>query len=74
MSNERFPIQTDARYLKTQTIPWEYAQEAYKEYTALFGAGQSLERIAARGGFGMEEIVRLLVLRCRRLENQLTKH
>ena len=34
------------------TIPWWLAEEAYKFYAEIYGTGQSLERLAERGGFG----------------------
>jgi hypothetical protein len=59
-----FPI------IANSEIPWEYAEEIHREYAHEFSNGQSLERIAARGGFGTEEAIRLLVRRIRRLENR----
>jgi hypothetical protein len=41
-------------------IPWEHAESAYVEYSARFGTGQSLERLHVRGGFGVEEIIKLM--------------
>jgi len=41
-------------------IPWWLAEIAYKEYANQFGNGQTLERIAERGGFGRKELVSLL--------------
>lgn len=37
-------------------ISWEEAEKVYKMYSYVFGNGQSLERIAQRGGFGHGEI------------------
>jgi hypothetical protein len=37
-------------------IDWETAELIYKEYSALYGTGQSLERLNERGGFGWEEV------------------
>jgi hypothetical protein len=37
-------------------IDWETAELIYKEYSALYGTGQSLERINERGGFGWAEV------------------
>ena len=42
------------------TIPWWLAEEAYKRYVKEGGRGQSLERLAERGGFGREELVYLI--------------
>lgn len=42
------------------TIPWWLAEEAYKEYKRRFGGDQSLERIAARGGWARQELLWLL--------------
>jgi len=36
-------------------IPWAMAERAYETYTRLFGASQSLDRLAERGGFGFIE-------------------
>lgn len=61
-----FPLQAlDASTRQTLTIPFAYAEAAYLEYVEQYGSGQSLERIAQRGGFGVQEILQLL---CRRLE------
>lgn len=38
-------------------IPWWLAEEAYVYYSAKYGKGQSLERLAERGGFGREELL-----------------
>lgn len=45
-----FPIQSGA-----PAVRWELAQKAYTTYADLFGTSQSLERLAERGGFGLEE-------------------
>lgn len=44
-----FPIQ------QSEPVPWGYAERAYRTYSARFGTQQSLERLAERGGFGLEE-------------------
>lgn len=44
-----FPIQ-DA-----SPIPWACAERAYQTYLRHGGRGQSLERLAERGGFGLQE-------------------
>lgn len=41
-------------------IPWWLAEEAYEYYSNQYGTGQSLERLAERGGFGREELLFLL--------------
>lgn len=46
---KRFPIQ------QTGSVPWEAAEKAYTAYAARYGTGQSLERLAERGGFGLAE-------------------
>lgn len=38
------------------SIPWSVAEKAYSVYAAEFGLGQSLERLAERGGFGLGEM------------------
>ena len=66
-----FPIQggsthqrrdTEGRLIRDQrcTIPWWLAEEAYQWYANRFGNGQSLERLAERGGFGRDELLMLL--------------
>lgn len=71
---ERFPIQGESRPVWTAgtgsqmrmkhfqgfTIPWEVAEAAYRQYSAWFSNGQSLERLAQRGGFGRDELLMLL--------------
>lgn len=47
-------------YGQASFIPWWLAEEAYQQYVRLFGDGQSLERIAERGGFGRGELLALL--------------
>lgn len=47
-------------YSSPSTIPWWLAEIAYEQYSALHGTQQSLEHLAARGGFGRYELVRLL--------------
>ena len=70
MSDDRrpFPIQRET-YLpqprssekgKACTVPWWLAEVAYESYSKSFGAAQSLERIAERGGFGRAELVSLI--------------
>ena len=38
------------------TIPWSVAEQAFLGYVKKYGQGQSLETIAKRGGFGVEEL------------------
>lgn len=57
MSEERFPIQ-DRR---VTSIKYEYAKLAYTEYALRYGTDQSLKRLGERGGFGIVEVVELLV-------------
>lgn len=65
---KRFPIQAlDSMVRQRITVKWNYAEEAYKEYSDKFGTTQSLERLAERGGFSVEEIVWLLFDRIQRL-------
>ena len=70
----RFPLQAYEMCRSLITVPWAYAEEAYKEYSAQFGTSQTLERLAERGGFGASEIVMLLVQRCKRLEAKPTNN
>ena len=62
MAEKRFPIQAEysPKKLVATEIPWWLAEVAYKHYTQLFGSQQSLERLAERGGFGRDELLRLL--------------
>lgn len=64
---KKFPLQEE----KFTDIPWEIAEEAYKEYSAKYGKDQSLERIAERLGFGKLEIILLLFDRIKRIEKTL---
>ena len=51
-----FPIQGDLRTRRPKfKIPWGLADEAYLTYSKLFSRGQSLERLAERGGFDLKE-------------------
>jgi hypothetical protein len=66
--NRPFPIQRDRDWNKERemedhpscTIPWWLAEEAYTWYSKCFGTGQSLQRLADRGGFGRKELLMLL--------------
>ena len=44
-----FPIQ------RSTPIRWHLAQRAYDTYARLYGTEQTLERLAERGGFGLQE-------------------
>lgn len=69
MAEEKmFPIQgKETCNGRDVRIPWGHAEEAYKEYEAQYGDRQSLDRMAERGGFGVFEIIDLLVQRIRRI-------
>jgi len=58
-----FPIQGDFVRGKGKraesVIPWWLAEIAYEDYHAHY-PGQSLERLAERGGFGRAELVELI--------------
>ena len=64
------PVQKIAGYTGDGRIPFEVAEEAYKEYSAVYGTRQTLERLNQRGGFGAEELMILLYDRCKRLERE----
>lgn len=54
-----FPILADhGRNTKPAptSIPWSVADKAYHVYRSRYGSGQSLERLAERGGFGANEM------------------
>ena len=62
-SQKNFPIQKTYGVggNEPQTvIPWWLAEEAYSYYASRFGRGQSLERLAERGGFARKELLGLL--------------
>ena len=64
MSEQRhFPLQPARRGYPGATaplsIPWSVAERAYGAYASMYGRGQSLERLAERGGFGVEEMDQL---------------
>jgi len=61
------PLQSD------RTIPRVVAEEAYKEYVAQNGHGQSFDRLHERGGFGAAELGILLYHRIKRLEAENAK-
>lgn len=39
------------------TIPWWLAEEAYRDYARRYGGGQTLDELAARGGFSRDELL-----------------
>lgn len=56
MNERRFPVMAD-RGSGRIMIPWSLAEEAYLVYDSRYGGGgQSLERVAERGGFGASEM------------------
>lgn len=58
MSEQKtFPIQSKRGAAPHPTrISWETAELAYSVYASEYGRGQSLERLAERGGFGPGEM------------------
>lgn len=57
---KEFPLQTQRDCPPgPRQIPWSVAEKAYGEYSRLYGSGQSLERLAERGGFGWGEMDKL---------------
>ena len=62
-----FPIQQDSMrddsgrmiHLHRSTIPWWLAEEAFKIYHNHWPS-QSLQELADRGGFGRQELLKLL--------------
>jgi hypothetical protein len=56
-----FPIQAQRGAAPhPMQVPWHVAELAYSVYAGQNGTGQSLERLAQRGGFGPEEMDELL--------------
>jgi len=61
--NRPFPIQAEVaingRWGRRAgcTIPWWLAEAIYEQYEKRFHTGQTLERIAERGGFCREEVL-----------------
>ena len=54
-----FPMQPDRHdgEIDAPSLPWEVAEAIYTHmYAQLHGSGQSLERLAERGGFSFGEI------------------
>lgn len=52
MTDKTFPILSGGG----RHIPWIVAEKAYWEYAKRYGTGQSIERIAERGGFAESEL------------------
>jgi len=64
-----FPIQAEGYHRddegriihsRSSAIPWWLAEIAYEEYSRVYSNGQSLERLAERGGFGRTELLRFI--------------
>lgn len=64
--NRPFPIQSEWQshgrwgVRSACEIPWWLADAAYAVYAKRYGTGQSLARLADRGGFGRQELLDLL--------------
>lgn len=86
--HKMFPLQT-SRHAPTgpRQIPWSVAEIAYGEYSRRYGTGQSLQRLAERGGFGWcemdefhpkwrEEVSEIMALRAEleKLREAVKKH
>jgi hypothetical protein len=57
MSARTFPVMYDRHDSPGPSqISWKLAEKAYSAYTARFGRGQTLERLADRGGFWANEL------------------
>jgi hypothetical protein len=61
---DRFPIQGEHDRAHPRrppgTVPWSVGVAAWERYAARYGRGQSVERIAERGGFGFGEMFMFL--------------
>lgn len=55
----RAPVQSE-RNRPAGTVLWEEHEKAWRAYSVRYGKDQSAERIAERGGFGYDEITKLL--------------
>jgi hypothetical protein len=51
-----FPLQVTRGLTGPVSVPWEVADRAWAAYSALYGRGQSVERLAQRGGFSWGEM------------------
>lgn len=59
-SNKRNPDRKSYPLVPAGTIEWWEHELAWKVYSRKYGASQSAERIAERGGFGWEELITFL--------------
>lgn len=61
-----FPIQGETtstrpvRHFMPTHIPWWLAEIAYEHYSNRYGKDQTLAQLAERGGFGRDELVKLI--------------
>ena len=53
MEHKEFPL---CGFGAGKKIPWSCAERAYEKYVRKYGKGQTLERLAERGGFYPEEM------------------
>lgn len=61
MTDRWFPVQhRHSPHGERFRVPWEVAEKAYTTYAKRYGTAQSLEKLAARGGFGLVELIMLL--------------
>ncbi len=70
---KKFRLQTDD---VKREIDWKIAEEAYKGYKSKFpssAADQLLEKINNRGGFGVFELINLLIVRIEDLEKSRSR-
>lgn len=57
MSEKLFPVMPSKKHTAHPLrIPWSVAEKAYSTYSKQYGNGQSLERLAERGGFSEGEM------------------
>jgi hypothetical protein len=59
--------------LADYSIPWQVAEEAFKEYQERFTDMSSLEEVERSGGFGAAELALLLYERVKRVEQEKDK-
>jgi len=72
LSEKMVPVQLGLEFERrirdrAPTLSKTFAEYAYVEYAAQYGTQQSLDRLHERGGFGVEEMLILLVERIDRL-------
>lgn len=65
-TERRFPIQQQQDSINgfvrpAGYVPWGIAALAYQRYIARYGQQETMEELAARGGFGWGELVHLLI-------------